>query len=166
MAGEEHDKTKVDPKNVIGLEYDDVPEDKHQTLEAHLQEYTEECKRRMVSCFGKTRQGVVEKEKFIMPMFPSKVMSNVRSTSPRQLSNQFASIMGDKIAESNKITTDLLLNLTDQMQVLTKGKSIDHSYSTETINPSSSAMPASALQPLYCMPPNYFARQTPPPPLV
>jgi hypothetical protein len=83
-----------------------------------------------------------------------------------QVKDQFASIIEDKIAESNKQTTDLLLNLNNQMQVLSKGEGVDHSYSTKTLNPSSSGTPASASQPLYGMPPNYFAGQTPPPPPV
>jgi hypothetical protein len=59
MAGEDHDKAKVDPKNMIGTEYDDVLEDKRQALEAYIKEYEVDCKRRMASCFGKARQGVV-----------------------------------------------------------------------------------------------------------
>jgi hypothetical protein len=77
MVGEVLDKSKVVPKNVIDAEYDEVPEYRCQALEAHIQEYTADCKRKMASCFEKTRLGVVEKEKFIMPTLPSKVMSNV-----------------------------------------------------------------------------------------
>ena len=59
--------------------------------------------------------------------------------------------MRDKIADTNS----LLLNLFDQMQVLVKGKNVDHSNSTADLNPSSLATPVCTSQPLYGMLLNY-----------
>ena len=35
MGCEDQDKMKVDPKNIIDIEQDDVPNDRHQALEAY-----------------------------------------------------------------------------------------------------------------------------------
>ena len=35
MGCEDQDKMKVDPKNIIDIEQDDVPDDRHQALEAY-----------------------------------------------------------------------------------------------------------------------------------
>ena len=37
MANEKEDKSKIDPNNVISVEYGDVPEDQHKTIEAYIQ---------------------------------------------------------------------------------------------------------------------------------
>jgi hypothetical protein len=52
IAGEDQDKSKVDSKNIIDAQYDDVPEDKRQAREAYFKEYEVECRRKMASCFG------------------------------------------------------------------------------------------------------------------
>jgi hypothetical protein len=57
----------------------------------------------------------------------------------------------------------LIINLTNEIYVLKKGKSIDGSYSLETMKISSSATPAPLQEPIYGMPPSYFAGQTLPP---
>ena len=49
------------------------------------------------------------------------------------------------------------------MRGLGEGEVLDHSYSIETLNPSSSTASAFISQPLNSMPPNYFAGQSPPP---
>ena len=38
MAGEKEDGTKVDPKNVVDIKYDNLPEEQRQALEAQLKE--------------------------------------------------------------------------------------------------------------------------------
>ena len=78
----------------------------------------------MASYFRKTRQCVVEKEKFVMPTLPSKVCNDVRFLSP-DLVGQFLSIVDQKFADSIKFTNDLLLNLADQVQILSKDNSVD-----------------------------------------
>jgi len=158
MANEDQDNAKVDPKNVVSVEYNDISEEERQVLEAHLKEFEVEYKRMIASCYGRTWQCMVEK-----PMLPSKETNNVSISSP-SVFDQFASILGDKINESRKFTQDLIISLTNQVQVLSKGKGVDHSNSNGTLNPSSSATPVSTPQPLHGMPPNYFAGQTPPPP--
>ena len=35
-----------------------------------------EAKKRLISCYGKTRQGVIEKEKFVMPTLSSTTFTN------------------------------------------------------------------------------------------
>jgi len=70
-----------------------------------------------------------EKEKFVMPMFPSIETSNVSTTS-RDMFEGFASILGDKLNESLKFMQDLLIGINDQVQVLVKVKIVDHCYST------------------------------------
>ena len=112
MAGEDQDGVKIDPKNVGGVEYNDIPEEKRHALEAHLKELEAEAKRKLVACYGKTQQSSIEKEQFVMPTFPSTATSNVSILSP-DVFDQFASIMGDKIADSNKHTNDLLRGLSD-----------------------------------------------------
>ena len=122
------------PKNITDVEYNDVLEEKRQALEAFFKEFQEDYKRKIASCFGKTRQGVVKKEKFIMPTLKSKVTSNISTSS----------ILGKKMNDSQKLIKELLINLAGQVETLTKGKAIDHSYTTKTINPSLSTAPACA----------------------
>jgi hypothetical protein len=55
MVGKYQDKSKVDPKNIIDAEYGDVPEDQHNNLEAYLRDYSEDIRKRMAACYGKTR---------------------------------------------------------------------------------------------------------------
>ena len=86
----------------------------------------------MASCFENIRQGMVEKEKFIMTTLPSKVTSDVNISSPSVV-DQFASILGDKMNDSQKFIHKLLLNLVGQVETLNKGKYVDHSFCTETI---------------------------------
>ena len=57
------------------------------------------------------------------------------------------------------VTQNLKFNISKKME---KGESIDTSYSTKDLAPNSAA-PASTFDVEYGMPPNYFARQSPPP---
>jgi len=127
MANEDQDNAKVDPKNVVSVEYNDISEEQRQVLEAHLKEFEVEYKRMIASCYGRTWQCMVEK-----PMLPSKETNNVSISSP-SVFDQFASILGDKINESRKFTQDLIISLTNQVQVLSKGKGVDHSNSNGTL---------------------------------
>jgi hypothetical protein len=90
------------------------------------------------------------------------VISNV-GTSSSNLLSQLSSLIDQKIADAQKYTSDLIINLTNETDVLKKGKSIDGSYSLETMKTSSSATPAPLQEPIYGMPPGYFAWQTLPP---
>jgi len=68
MTDEKVDLTKVD-STPVDIKYKDIPEESHKQFEATLQKEQEEAKKRLLACFGKTRQGVFEKEKFAMPTF-------------------------------------------------------------------------------------------------
>lgn len=154
---------ELDLENIISATIEELTKDERQDYlmaEEHFRAQS-------LKGFKKDRSGQVKRvQDVVMPAFTLKdkqikVTGNVSAPSP--LVNQFLSLIGDKIAESNKNATDLLLNLTDYMHVMSKRKGVDHSCSTETLRPISSATPASASQTLYGMPPNYFDGQTPPP---
>ena len=68
MTGEKINPTKVD-STPIDIKYKDIPEESLKQFEAALQKEQEEAKKRLLACFGKTRQGVFEKDKFGMPTF-------------------------------------------------------------------------------------------------
>ena len=81
MAGNKEDASKIDPNNVIEAKYDEVPEEYRKALEAQLKAFEAEYQRQLASCFGKTRHGVIEKEKFVMPTFPLPTSSTTMTTS-------------------------------------------------------------------------------------
>jgi hypothetical protein len=61
------DNSQIDPRNIDNPEYDEIPEDQRQALEIKLKEIEAEAKKKLISCYGKTRQGVIQKEKFVLP---------------------------------------------------------------------------------------------------
>ena len=140
MAGEKPDPSKVDPSNTISINYEELPEEQHQKFKADLKWQNEEIKAKMLACFEKTRQGVVEKEKFVMPSIPSTTPpapSTTTSTSPTiDVSPpidpfvQFLREFGDKFEKSHMVTQNLLFDISKKME---KGKSIDTSYSTKDL---------------------------------
>ena len=67
MAGEKVDN-KVD-STPIDIKYEDIPEESRKQFEATFQKEQEEAKKRLLACFGKTRQGMFEKERLVMPTF-------------------------------------------------------------------------------------------------
>ena len=66
MTGEIGDAAKVDPLNSINGTYEDLSEEQRQKFEANLKRQNEEIRAKMLACYGKTRQGVIKKEKFVM----------------------------------------------------------------------------------------------------
>ena len=120
----------------------------------------------MLACYGKTRQGMVEKEMFVMPSIPSStlpVSPNVNvSSSPQDLYGMLLSDLGKKIRDAHLSTQNSLIDLSERMDRLEMGKSVNTAYSTKDLNPGSAA-PASTANVEYGMPPNYFAGQLPPP---
>ena len=70
---------------------------------------------------------------------------------------QFADAFLSRFEQSQKLTQDILIDLSMQ----NKEKKTVNDYSTFSPNPNLSAAPSENYQ--YGMPPNYFARQTPPP---
>ena len=154
MACDIVDASKIDTEDIIDAKYDNIHEERRKQFEAQLKKEQEEAMRRLLACYQRTRQGVIEKEEFIMPTFPSIATSEVSTPFPDLV--EFESIIGDMIADSNKHTNDLLRNLVDQVRGLGEGEVLDHSYSIRTLNPSSSAASASIPQQLYSMLPNYL----------
>ena len=132
MAGEKVDPSKVDPSNTIAINYEDLPEECRQEFEAELKRQNEEMKARLLSCYGKTRQGVVEKKKIVMPSFPSTtpLASHVitASTSPHDLYSLLMSDHGKKIDTSNQYTQDAILDLTKRINRFDMGKGVSHEY--------------------------------------
>jgi len=169
MAGEKPDPSKVDLSNTISINYEDLSEEQRQKFEADLNRRNEEIKAKMLACYGKTRQGVIEKDKFVMLSIPSTTppaSSTTTSASPtfdvsppKDPLVQFLREFGDKIEKSQMVTQNLKFNISKKME---KGKSVDTSYSTKDLAPNSAA-PASTFDVEYGMPPNYFAGQSPPP---
>ena len=49
--------------------YEEIIEERCKKFEAQLKKEQEEATRRLLACYGKTRQGVFEKDKFVMPTF-------------------------------------------------------------------------------------------------
>ena len=73
----------------------------------------------MLACYEKTRQGVVEKEKFVMPSIPSTTppapaVFNV-SSSPQDLYSMLLSDLGKKINDAQLSTQNTLIDLSERM---------------------------------------------------
>ena len=87
----------------------------------------------MLACYGKTRQGVVEKEKFVKPGIQSTTPpapSTTTSTSPpidvstpKDPLVHFLWEFVDKFEKSQTITQNLLFDMHDKME---KGKSVEY----------------------------------------
>ena len=70
--------------------------------------------------------------------------------------------LGKKINDAQIFTQNTLIELSERMDRMEKGKTVDTTYSTKDLYPSSAA-PTSTVNVKFGMPPNYFAGQTPPP---
>ena len=106
MAGEKGDASKIGPLNAINVTYEDLSEEQRQKFEADLKQQNEEIKARMLACYGKTRQGVIEKETFVMPsissttpLSPTPAVFNV-SSYPQDLYSMLLSDLGKKINDA------------------------------------------------------------------
>ena len=64
MTGDKINPTKVDT-TLLDIKYEDIPEESRKQFEAALQKEQEEAKKRLLACYGKTRQGVFEKDKHV-----------------------------------------------------------------------------------------------------
>ena len=169
MTSDKDNPSKVD-FTPVDVKYEDIPEESRKQFEAAFQKKQEEAKKRLLACFGKTRQGVFEKDKFVMPTFappppnPSTTATAAASSAstPSDVSftfdsiKQFAEGFLGRFKQSQKLTQDLLMDLSLQ----SKGKKHINDYFNFTLNPSLSAAPSENYQ--YGMPPNFFMGQTPP----
>ena len=70
--------------------------------------------------------------------------------------------LGKKINNVQLSTQNTLIDLSERMDRMEKGKTVNTAYSTKDLTPSSAA-PASTVNVGFEMPPNYFAGQSPPP---
>ena len=68
MTGDKVNPSKVD-STPVDVKYEDIPEESRKKFEAQLKKEQEEATKRLLACYGKTQQGVFEKEKFVMPTF-------------------------------------------------------------------------------------------------
>ena len=169
MIGEIEDASKVGPANTININYEDLPEEQRLKFEADLKQRNKEIKARMLACYGKTQQGVIEKKKFVMlgiqsttppaPPVTTSASPTIGVSPPNDPLVYFLREFVDKFEKSQTVTQNLLFNMHDKME---KGKSIDTSYSTRDIA-QNSAVPASNVNVQYVMPPNYFTGQSSPP---
>ena len=172
MAGEKPDPCKVDLSNTINISYEDLSEEQRQKFKANLHRQNEEIRAKMLACYRKTRQGVIEKEKFVMPGTQSATPPAPSTTTSTSLTTDVSTPKDplvhflrqfvdkfDKFEKSQTLTQNLIFEMHEMIE---KGKSVDTSYSTKDIAQSSTA-PTSNDNVQYGMPPNYFAGQSPPP---
>ena len=72
------DASKIDTEDIIDAKYDNIHEERRKQFEAQLKKEQEEATRRLLACYERTRQGMVQKEEFIVPPNPSiSTISNV-----------------------------------------------------------------------------------------
>ena len=169
MAGELGYASNIDPTNAINVTYEDLSEEQRQKFEADLKRQNEEIRAKMLACYRKTRQGVIEKGKFVMsrvqsttPPAPSTTTSTsppIDVSTPKDPLVHFLREFVDKFEKSQTLTQNLIFEMHEMIE---KGKSVDTSYSTKDIAQSSTA-PTSNDNVQYGMPLNYFAGQSPPP---
>ena len=168
MTSKVGDASKIDPLNAINISYEDLSEEQRQKFEADLKQRNEEIKARMLAYYWKTRQGVIEKETFVMPSIssttpppPAPAVFNV-SSAPQDLYNMLLSDHRKKINDAQLYTQNTLIDLSERIDRVEKGKTVDTKYSTKDLYPSSAA-PTSTVNVEFGMPPNYFVGQSPPP---
>ena len=54
MADDIVDASKIDPEDIIDVEYNDIPEERRKQFEAQLKKEQEEATRRLLACYGRT----------------------------------------------------------------------------------------------------------------
>jgi hypothetical protein len=173
MTGDMVNPSKVD-STLVDCKYEDIPEESRKQFKATLQKEQEEAKKRLLACYGKTQQDVLEKDKFVMPTFtpplPNSSTTATAAASSASTSSdvsfsfdsvkQFAEAFLGRFEQSQKLTQDLVIDLNLQ----NRGKKHVNDYSNQTPNLRFSVAPSENYQ--YGMSPNYFSGQTPPPGLV
>ena len=117
MTGEIGDVSKVDPANTINITYENLSEEQRLKFEADLKRQNKEIKARMLVCYGKTRQGVIEKETFVMPSTSSTTPPPPASTviyvssSPQDLYSMLLSELGKKINDAQLSMQNTLIDI-------------------------------------------------------
>ena len=120
MAGENPIPSKAD-STPIEVKYEDLPEECRKQFEVQLKKEQEEATRRLLACYGKTRQGIVEKEKFVMPTFtppnpsttatPSTASSAIDASFTSDSIKQFVDALCSRFEQPQKLTQDLLIDI-------------------------------------------------------
>ena len=109
----------------VDVKYEDIAEERRKQFEAQLKKEQDEATKRLLACYGKTRQGVIKKEKFVMPTFtppppnPSTTTTAAATSAstPTDVSlsfesiKQFAEAFCSRFEQSQKLTQDLLIDL-------------------------------------------------------
>jgi len=110
---------------------------------------------------------VIEMETFVMmsissttPPPPAHAVFSV-SSSIQDLYSMLLSDLGKNINDGQLSTQNTLIDLSERMDRMEKGKTVDTTYSTKDLYPSSAA-PTSTVNVEFGMPPNYFAGQSSP----
>ena len=143
MTGDKVNPSKVD-STPLDVKYEDIPESRKQ-FEAQLKK-EQEATKRLLSYYGKTRQGVLEKVKFVMPTFTPFTTATAAASSASTTSDvsfsfnsikRFAEVFLGRFEQSQKLTQDLLIDLNLQ----NRGKKPTNDYPSQTPNPSFSAAP-------------------------
>ena len=68
-AGEKPIPSNVD-STPVEVKYEDIPEERRKQFEPQLKKEQDEATRRLLACYGKTQQGIVKMEQFVMPTTP------------------------------------------------------------------------------------------------
>ena len=161
------DKSKIDSRNIDNPEYDEIAEDQRQALEIQLKEIEAEAKNKLISCYGKTRQGVIKKEKFVLPTLSSSTTSTdapeitapVSTTTSNVTLAQVENLFAERDVRLVNLFTKKFLILTGRQPVIYDTSPVSTVVSTEIPVPQPSVtLPAS--QPPYGMPMHYFSGQT------
>ena len=95
------------------------------------------------------------------PLSPAPAVFNV-SSYPQDLYSMLLSHLGKKINDAQIFTQNTLIELSERMDRMEKGKTVNTAYSTKDLPPSLAA-PASTVNVELGMPPNYFTGQSSPP---
>jgi len=126
MTGELGDASKVDSLNAKNITYEDISEEQRLKFEADLKRQNEENRVKMLACYGKTRQGVIEKEKFVMPgtqsatpPAPSTTTSTSPTTdvsTPKDPLVHFLREFVDKFEKSQTLTQNLIFEMHEKIE--------------------------------------------------
>ena len=119
---------KVDQVNVINIKYDDIAEADRLAFEEKLKAQQEEAKNNLLSCYGKTRNEVVKKTEFTVPPLETSSSSANVSFIPKDAFDLFLMEVGKKLESSRRVTQNILFDLSERMDKIDKGKSVDTSY--------------------------------------
>ena len=119
---------KVDPANVIDVNYDDIPEADYLAFEEKLKLQQEEAKKNLLSCYRKTRNEVIKKAEFAIPPLEFASSSANVSFIAKDAFDLFLMEVGKKLESSRRVTQNILFDLSERMDKIDKGKSVDTSY--------------------------------------